>query len=64
MGAEGERLSELVQRTNEAFNEPVRLQTQQVCVALSARSEVEPGVIVRQTDPLPMTVLALQIQVV
>ncbi|MBP5430039.1 MAG: hypothetical protein J6Y25_04070 [Elusimicrobiaceae bacterium] len=52
----------LVQRTQEAYNTPVSLQTGQVTVPLAGRTDVTSGVMLEQHDPLPLTVLRLDVK--
>ena len=61
IGISGGTLTELVQRTQEGYGVPVALQTGRESITLAGRSDFESGVVVEQTDPLPLTVLALEI---
>ncbi len=62
VGADEENLTELVQRTHENYNQPVALQTGAFAVRLLARHEEVPSVWIIQKDPLPLTLLALEVQ--
>ncbi len=64
VGTDENTLTELVQRTHEAYNQPVALQTDSYTVQLAARHEVSPGILIKQTDPLPLTILAIGVQAV
>lgn len=61
IGVSGGPLTPLVQRTHEGYNVPIALQTGRTRVTLCGRSDFESGVVIEQTDPLPFTVLALEI---
>ena len=63
VGTEQSELTPLVQRTNEAYNTPILLQTRMFEVVLSDRHQIAPSLIVRQEEPLPLTVLALRVRV-
>ncbi len=57
-------MTEFVQRSQEGYGIPVALQSGRSCMLLEAKSDFSSGVVVRQTDPLPLTVLALEVQAV
>ncbi len=61
VGTSGAALTPLVQRTHESYNTPIALQTRTFEVALADRHQTAPALIVRQEDPLPLTVLALRV---
>lgn len=61
IGTEGACLTPLVQRTSEAYNTPVALQTRPFDVTLADRHQAATSLVVRQEEPLPLTVLALRI---
>ena len=60
VGTSVSSLTPLVQRTNEPYNAPVVLQTRTFEVALSDRHQAAPALIIKQDEPLPLTVLALR----
>lgn len=57
-GTEGGVLDEIVQRTGEPFNTPIALKTQDYTLTLGGEHGVSPAVVVKQKDPLPITVLS------
>ncbi len=59
IGTHEEALTELCQRTDEAYNAAVRLQTGPVEISLRDIHQQEPCVHIIQQDPLPLTLLAL-----
>lgn len=63
VGSSEHTLTELVQRTQEAYNAPVSLQTGSFSVVLSTSHTQEPCVYVVQKDPLPLSVIGLWISV-
>ena len=64
VGTDTEHLTELVQRTHEAYNTPIALQSADVTIALEGRSQSAPGIWVMQEDPLPLTVLSIGVSAV
>lgn len=62
IGTSLDHMTQLVQRTDEPYNTPVSLQTQDANLVLSCSHQYAAGVFVRQTQPLPLTVLALWVQ--
>ena len=62
IGTEKNALTPLVQRTHEAYNAPIALQTRVFEVALADRHQTAPSLVVRQEEPLPLTVLALRVR--
>ena len=58
IGTEPDRLDEIIQRSGENFNTPIALQTGDYVFTLSGTHSLAPSVIFKQTDPLPVTVLA------
>ena len=62
VGTEEGNLTELVQRTNETYNEAVSLQTGTQCVTLCMPHNYQPSVLVKQVDPLPLTLLGVGIK--
>ena len=64
VGVDANTLTEMVQRTNEAYNAPISLQTGAYTVVLSTRHVYEPSVYIVQKDPLPLTVLGVLVRVV
>ena len=63
VGSCAEELTELVQRTQESYNQAVSLQTGSYKVVLAAGHTHEPSVYISQQDPLPLTVLGLAMNV-
>ena len=59
VGTDPQALDEIVQRTDEPYNTPLPLKTTEYEKPLSGLHTSLPSVIFRQTDPLPVTVLAL-----
>ena len=64
VGINADTATELVQRTNEAYNAPISLQTGSYTVSLPMRHTQEPSVLITQKDPLPLTVLGIIVKVV
>lgn len=62
IGTQTSTLTELCQRTDEAYNEAIRLQNGPVQVSLSDIHQPQSGVRIVQDEPLPLTVLAVNIQ--
>lgn len=58
-GTDAAHLDELVQRSTEPFNAPIALQTGDYTLTLAGTHGLMPSVIFRQTDPLPVTLLAV-----
>lgn len=63
-GTEQAALDELVQRSTEPFNAPIALQTRDYALTVSGVHGLMPSVIFRQTEPLPVTLLAVISRVV
>ncbi len=63
VGIKGNVGTELVQRTDEAYNDPVSLKTGSYTVVLPTRHTYESEVRIVQQDPLPLTVLGVLIKV-
>ena len=59
VGTDPQALDEIVQRTDEPYNTPLPLKATEYEKPLSGLHTSLPSVIFRQTDPLPVTVLAL-----
>ena len=57
-GTDSSKLDEIVQRRSEPFNTPIALKTQDYQMTLRSAHELNPSLIIRQTDPLPLTLLA------
>lgn len=64
VGTSDDTLTELVQRSSEAYNAPIALQTGAQTVLLSMGHTAQPSVLVKQQDPLPLTVLGIVVKVV
>lgn len=58
-GTDENNLDELIQRSSEPFNMPIALQTGDYALTLSGTHGLMPSLIFRQTDPLPITLLAV-----
>ena len=58
-GTDENSLDELIQRSAEPFNMPIALQTGDYALTLSGTHGLMPSLIFRQTDPLPVTLLAV-----
>ncbi len=58
VGTENGQMDEIIQRTNENFNTPIALKTGDYILALSGMHSLVPSVIFKQTEPLPVTLLA------
>lgn len=63
VGCDAENWTELVQRSDENYNTPILLQTGAQAVTLAMEHTYEPAIIIKQKDPLPLTVLGLGIKV-
>lgn len=57
-GTDEDNLCEIVQRRSEPFNTPIALKTQDYQMTLRGRHELAPSLIIKQKDPLPLTILA------
>lgn len=64
VGSTPDQLVELIDRRGENWNEPTPLRSGQVKVVLPGTHTCLPSVICKQTDPLPLTVLAVTVQTV
>ncbi len=62
VGTERDALTEFVQRTHEAYNAAVSLQTGPQEVLLAMPHTYQPGVWVMQKDPLPLTILCIGVK--
>ncbi len=62
IGTAESALTPLVQRTREAYNTPITLQTRVFEVVLADRHQTTPSLVVQQDEPLPLTVLALRLR--
>ena len=62
IGTESGVLTPLIERTHEAYNTPILLQTRVFEVALADRHQTAPSLVVKQDEPLPLTVLALRVR--
>ena len=59
VGPDEDHLDEIVQRTDEGMGEPTRLSTEDRTVSLNCSYSYSPRVFFRQTDPLPIHILAI-----
>ena len=62
-GPSADKLIEAKQRTTEPYGEPPRLKTQDIKIMLTPTWQDNGQLFVRQTDPLPLTVVALTLEV-
>ena len=62
-GPSADKLIEAKQRTTEPYGEPPRLKTQDIKIMLTTTWQDNGQLFVRQTDPLPLTVVALTLEV-
>lgn len=62
IGTEDGDFTQLCQRTNEAYNTAVQLKTQTEHISLVCAHQTAPRLIIRQQDPLPLTVLSVGVQ--
>ncbi|MDO5765256.1 MAG: hypothetical protein Q4P84_06125, partial [Elusimicrobiales bacterium] len=58
-GTEESQLDELIQRSTEPFNSPIALKTGDYTLTVAGTHGLMPSVIFRQTEPLPVTLLAV-----
>lgn len=58
-GTEETQLDELIQRSTEPFNSPIALKTGDYTLTVAGTHGLMPSVIFRQTEPLPVTLLAV-----
>lgn len=58
VGTDEQHLDEIVQRAGEPFNTPIALKTQEYTLTLYGGHEGMPSLIVKQKDPLPITLLS------
>lgn len=59
LALEGETADDIIQRTTEPYNTPLELKTESYQMSLSGHHTLTPSVIFTQTDPLPVTLLAV-----
>ncbi|MBP5404101.1 MAG: hypothetical protein J6Y17_03315 [Elusimicrobiaceae bacterium] len=64
IGVEQGALTPFVQRTDEKYNTAVALQTGEICTALACAHQPTPNLLLVQEDPLPLTVLSIEVQAV
>ena len=64
VGTDTEHLDEIVQRGREPFNAPMALKTQCYEIALRGEHTLTPSLVIRQKDPLPLTLLACVLRAV
>ena len=64
VGTDESQLDEIIQRGGENFNEPIALKTGDYVLTLSGTHSLAPSVIFRQTEPLPVTLLAFICRIV
>ena len=60
---EGENAEEIIQRMGESYNIPLTLKTENYMFPLSGSHTLVPSLIFSQTDPLPVTLLAVSYRV-
>ena len=58
VGTVGGEMDEIIQRASENFNTPIALKTQDYVLTVSGTHSLVPSVIFKQTEPLPVTLLA------
>lgn len=58
VGTDAQRMDEIIQRSTENFNTPIALKTEDYVLALSGTHSLVPSIIFKQTEPLPVTLLA------
>ncbi len=58
VGTENGQMDEIIQRSTENFNTPIALKTQDYVLTVSGTHSLVPSVIFKQTEPLPVTLLA------
>ena len=63
MGPDYDHLVAYAQRTSEAYGEPTALVSNEIEIALDASWTRGGQIVVRQTDPSPLTVLSLTTEV-
>ena len=64
IGTEDSQLDEIIQRSRENFNEPIALKTGDYVLTLSGTHSLAPSVVFKQTEPLPVTLLAFICRIV
>ena len=64
VGTESGRMDEIIQRSTENFNTPIALKTGDYVLTLSGAHSLVPSVVFKQTEPLPVTLLAFISRVV
>lgn len=64
VGTESGRMDEIIQRSTENFNAPIALKTGDYVLTLSGTHSLVPSVVFKQTEPLPVTLLAFISRVV
>ena len=62
-GPSADQLVEAKQRTTEPYGSPPNLKTQDIKIMLTPQWQDNGQLFVRQTDPLPLTVVALTLEV-
>lgn len=63
MGTDPEDLQEMKFRENEGYNEPTALFTGDKAVSVNCNWDTDTSIYVKQTDPLPITILSLSAEV-
>ena len=58
VGTDAQRMDEIIQRSTENFNTPIALKTEDYVLALSGTHSLVPSIVFKQTEPLPVTLLA------
>ena len=64
-GAIGTRASNMIpwlQRTTEGYNAPINLQTTSFATLLTATHDMTSAIVIQQSEPLPLTVLAISVK--
>lgn len=64
VGSDSEHLDQLIQRSNENYGDPIALYTGDLDITIDGDFQSNGRVFIRQTDPLPMTILAVMPQVI
>lgn len=62
IGVDEDSLCELVQRSKEDYNLAVQLQSRWFTVLLSSRHTTQESMLIKQQDPLPLTILGVELE--
>ena len=62
IGTQASNMLPWLQRTTEGYNTPINLQTTSFATLLTAPHDMTSTLIIQQSEPLPLTVLAISVK--